>query len=332
MTSPPVQGPVTVSLDQYSVTPTAAVTQPQSANISTVASAALSTVASASEESTGPGDPEEDTNAPEGSTVKSVMRRLAKALSLSLDVYSGRPCSKTPPTATGHMTGIAPSADPGKQKQATRPMVDACVTVVDPSVRLPSQTPSQTRAPVPDPVRFTPRKAKVGVRYREDDAHGSLECDLEEWNSHARRSKSERRNRVQKKIHTQSAKDPMDAPARNNTTAENEASAPRPVVEAAKKSAGKEIAKEGVHYGIYDGKLAKEHANWVDTSEDELHDDTDFEDLLMESDDNKQDERNLDEDANVDEDDEFQDPQDPVSADHNPPVVLRNGPTTASDV
>ncbi|CAM6098107.1 unnamed protein product [Calypogeia fissa] len=83
MTSPPVQGPTTVSLDQYSVTPTAVVTQPQSA--------AISTVASATEESTGPGDPEEDTDAPEGSTMKSIVRQLAEALSLSLDAYSGRP-------------------------------------------------------------------------------------------------------------------------------------------------------------------------------------------------------------------------------------------------
>ncbi|CAM6089218.1 unnamed protein product [Calypogeia fissa] len=91
MTSPPVQGATTVSLDQYNVTPTAAVTQPQSAAISIVASAALSTVASATEESKGSGDPEEDTDAAEGSTMKSVVRRLAEALSLSLDAYSGRP-------------------------------------------------------------------------------------------------------------------------------------------------------------------------------------------------------------------------------------------------
>ncbi|CAM6103375.1 unnamed protein product [Calypogeia fissa] len=185
-------------------------------------------------------------------------------------------CSKTP-RATGHRTGTAPTADPGKQKQATRPMVDASVTTVDASVILPSQTP----APIPDPLRFTPRKAK-------------------------------------------------DTPRRNNTTAQNEASAPTPVVEEAKKSLGKEIAKEGVHFGIYDGKLAKEHANWVDTSEEELHNDTDFEDLLMESDDN-----NID-DGNVDEDDDIQDlnhPHDPVSSDlpQNPPVVATNGPTSATD-
>ncbi|CAM6103376.1 unnamed protein product [Calypogeia fissa] len=90
MTSPLVQGATTVSLDQYSVTPTAAVTQPQSAAISTVASAALSTVASATEESTRSGDPE-DTDAGEGSTMKFVVRQLAEALSLSLGAYSGRP-------------------------------------------------------------------------------------------------------------------------------------------------------------------------------------------------------------------------------------------------
>ncbi|CAM6129536.1 unnamed protein product [Calypogeia fissa] len=76
--------------------------------------------------------------------------------------------------------------------------------------------------------------------------------------------------------------------------------------------------------------VAKEHANWVVTSEDELYE-IDYKDLLMESDDYKQDERNLDEDANVDEDEEFPDPQDLVSADQNPPVVATNGPTTASD-
>ncbi|CAM6100777.1 unnamed protein product [Calypogeia fissa] len=76
--------------------------------------------------------------------------------------------------------------------------------------------------------------------------------------------------------------------------------------------------------------VAKEHANWVDTSDEELED-TDFEDLLMEANDNNEDEQHLDEDPNVDEDEEFQDPQDPVCADQNPPVVATNGPTTASD-
>ncbi|CAM6083950.1 unnamed protein product [Calypogeia fissa] len=112
-------------------------------------------------------------------------------------------------------------------------MTSVDARVILPSLT-PSQTPSQTPTPVPDTVRFTPRKAKVGVRYREDDAHGNLERDLEEWNSHARRSKS----RHTRHVHTQS-QDPVDAPRRKNTTAQNEASAPSPVVGAAKKTAGK---------------------------------------------------------------------------------------------
>ncbi|CAM6091963.1 unnamed protein product [Calypogeia fissa] len=92
-----------------------------------------------------------------------------------------------------------------------------------------------------------------------------------------------------------------------------------------------EALKSFRNFSDEDAKLiAKEHANWVDTSEEELLE-TDFEDYFISSDDNKQDDGKEDEDANVDEDEEFQDPQDPVSADQNPPVVARNPPTTASD-
>ncbi|CAM6087104.1 unnamed protein product [Calypogeia fissa] len=223
--------------------------------------------------------------------------------------------SSKKPSATGVRTATAPMVDPSKQKQATRPVVDASLTPVDASVILPSQT----LAPIPDPVRFTPRKAKDAPRRNNTTAQNEAS---------APRSVVEAANKSPPPV----VEAPVEAANKSSRPVVEAANkSPWPVVEAANKSPGKEIAKEGVHYGIYDGKLAKEHANWVDTSEDELHDDTDFEDLLMESDDNKQDECNLDEDANVDEDDEFQDPRDPVSADQYPPVVATNGPTTASD-